>query len=199
MDSGKRINSSGYACLSDERQRGVDSRGEVQIVVPALGPAIRLRAKQPVNRPCQQLWIDGRQRAIGPQCHPGYPIAQRLQQKPVDDLRCFEEGVTFEAGVSVLSGQHPGQFAQLFGDTASETMVWESQPMRGFRLRGQIVVAQVGISPKLEARRLSKWINFLHYTSLRRRCRVAVDDARIERAFSDDRHRAIRRGAAVEA
>ena len=63
------------------------------------------------------------------------------------------------ASVSMLPVQHPGQLAQLVGDTAPEMLIGSSQAARRLRLGGQIVVAQVGIGAELSPRRLRKWIN----------------------------------------
>src|SRR5687768_10941530 len=99
----------------------------------------------------------------------------------------------------MLPVQHPGQLAHLVGDTASQLPVGATQAARRFRYGRQIVVAQIGIGAELAPRRLRKGIDGLRLTRLRRRWRVAVDDARIESPLSHDRERAVWRGAPVEA
>ena len=86
----------------------------------------------------------------------------------------------FPAGVPVLSVQHPGQLAQLVGDTAREMLVGVSQVARRLRRGGQIVVPQVGIGTKLASCRRFKRVNGVSLTSLRGGRRITVDEARIE-------------------
>src|SRR5215218_196260 len=74
-----------------------------------------------------------------------------------------------------------------------------SQAARSLRLGSQILVAQKGICAELTASCLPEWINGLRLTRLRRWCRVAIDDARVERTLSDDGQRAVWRGSPVEA
>ena len=73
-----------------------------------------------------------------------------------------------KARMSMLSVHHPGQLAQLVGDTAPEMLVGLSQATRRLRLRSQIMIAQIGIGAELSSRRLRQWINVPTFIVLRR-------------------------------